>query len=39
MSLIKKETNKYYLSAPNEVSLNTETSIFDRNRLYGGSSG
>jgi len=34
--LSKKETNKYYLSAYNEVFLNTKSSIFDRNRLYGG---
>ena len=26
----------YYISAYNEIFLNTETSIFDRNRLYGG---
>ena len=31
----QKETNKYYLSAYNEIFLNTKTSIFDRNRLYG----
>ncbi|MGA1225754.1 MAG: DUF2490 domain-containing protein [Tamlana sp.] len=29
-------TNKFYLSAYNEIFLNTKTSIFDRNRLYGG---
>ena len=34
--LSKKETNKWYLSAYNELFLNTEASIFDRNRLYGG---
>jgi len=28
--------NTYYLSAYNEIFLNTKTSIFDRNRLYGG---
>lgn len=28
--------NKYYLSAYNEIFLNTKTSIFDRNRLFGG---
>lgn len=28
--------NKWYLSAYNEIFLNTETAIFDRNRLYGG---
>ena len=32
----KKEGNPWYLSAYNEVFLNTESSIFDRNRLYGG---
>lgn len=32
----KKDTNKYYLSAYNEIFLNTKNSIFDRNRLYGG---
>jgi len=31
-----KENNKYYLSAYNEIFLNTKTSIFDRNRMYGG---
>jgi hypothetical protein len=30
------QNNKYYLSAYNEIFLNTKTSIFDRNRLYGG---
>jgi len=34
--LSKKVSNKYYLSAYNEIFLNTESSIFDRNRLYGG---
>ena len=34
--LSQKETNKFYLSAYNEIFLNTKTSIFDRNRLYGG---
>ncbi len=29
-------TNKFYLSAYNEIFLNTESSIFDRNRVYGG---
>ncbi len=28
--------NTYYFSAYNEIFLNTKTSIFDRNRLYGG---
>lgn len=32
----KKETNKLYLSSYNEIFLNTESSVFDRNRLYGG---
>ena len=32
----QKETNKYYFTGYNEVFLNTETSIFDRNRLYTG---
>tara|TARA_R110002012_G_scaffold322083_1_gene554895 strand:- start:74431 stop:75051 length:621 start_codon:yes stop_codon:yes gene_type:complete len=32
----KKETNKFYFSAYNEIFLNTESAIFDRNRLYGG---
>tara|TARA_R110001583_G_scaffold174854_3_gene329360 strand:- start:7993 stop:8664 length:672 start_codon:yes stop_codon:yes gene_type:complete len=31
-----KKTNNYYFSGYNEVFLNTESSIFDRNRLYGG---
>lgn len=30
------ETSKYYLSAYNEIFLNTKTSIFDRNRAYIG---
>lgn len=34
--LTRKEDNKYYLSAYNEVFLNTESSVFDRNRMYGG---
>ncbi|ULC59585.1 DUF2490 domain-containing protein [Flaviramulus sp. BrNp1-15] len=36
--LCKKENqeSKYYLSAYNEIFLNTKSSIFDRNRLYGG---
>ncbi|MEZ4801355.1 MAG: DUF2490 domain-containing protein [Gelidibacter sp.] len=34
--LSKNESNKYYLSAYNEIFLNTKTAIFDRNRLYGG---
>ena len=28
--------NDFYLSAYNEIFLNTESSVFDRNRLYGG---
>lgn len=36
MPLSKKETNKWYLSAYNELFINTESSVFDRNRLYGG---
>ncbi|WP_345275231.1 DUF2490 domain-containing protein [Litoribaculum gwangyangense] len=32
----KDDASKYYLSTYNEIFLNTETSIFDRNRLYGG---
>lgn len=32
----KKASNKYYVSAYNEIFLNTKTSIFDRNRVYGG---
>ncbi|MFH4966612.1 DUF2490 domain-containing protein [Gaetbulibacter sp. M240] len=28
--------NKWYLSAYNEIFLNTKTAIFDRNRVYGG---
>ena len=36
--LQKKETinNTFYISAYNEVFLNTESAIFDRNRLYAG---
>lgn len=36
--LCKKENNisKYYISAYNEIFLNTKTSIFDRNRVYAG---
>ncbi|MFI0428736.1 DUF2490 domain-containing protein [Mariniflexile sp. HMF6888] len=30
------EASKYYFSAYNEVFLNTESAIFDRNRVYGG---
>jgi Protein of unknown function (DUF2490) len=31
-----KNDNKVYISAYNELFLNTRTSVFDRNRLYGG---
>jgi hypothetical protein len=34
--LTKKEKNNYYLSGYNEIFLNTKSSVFDRNRLYGG---
>ncbi|MGY0407514.1 MAG: DUF2490 domain-containing protein [Polaribacter sp.] len=34
--LSKKEKNNYYISAYNEIFLNTESSVFDRNRVYGG---
>ncbi|AXP80894.1 hypothetical protein CJ739_1809 [Mariniflexile rhizosphaerae] len=30
------ETSNYYISAYNEVFLNTESAVFDRNRVYGG---
>ncbi len=36
MPLSKAEDNKFYLSAYNEIFLNSKTAIFDRNRLYGG---
>jgi len=32
----KEPASKYYFSAYNEIFLNTESSVFDRNRLYGG---
>ncbi|MFI1771215.1 DUF2490 domain-containing protein [Thalassobellus citreus] len=32
----EKANSKYYLSAYNEIFLNTKTSIFDRNRVYAG---
>lgn len=32
----QKEKNKLYLSAYNEIFLNSKSEIFDRNRLYGG---
>jgi len=31
-----KEKNNYYFSAYNEVFLNTKSTLYDRNRLYGG---
>jgi hypothetical protein len=30
------KNSKYYLSAYNEVFLNGESNVFDRNRIYGG---
>ena len=30
------ETSNYYISAYNEIFLNTESAVFDRNRLFGG---
>lgn len=30
------DSNSFYLSAYNEIFLNTESSVFDRNRIYGG---
>lgn len=36
MELSKKEIKKYYISAYNEIFLNTKASVYDRNRLYGG---
>ncbi len=32
----EEEINSFYLSAYNEVFLNAESSVFDRNRVYGG---
>ncbi|WP_347923436.1 DUF2490 domain-containing protein [Pontimicrobium sp. SW4] len=32
----EKGANKYYISAYNEIFLNTKSSIFDRNRVYAG---
>lgn len=29
-------TNSFYLSAYNEIFLNTKSAVFDRNRIYGG---
>ncbi len=34
--LTNKENNKLYFSAYNEIFLNTESAVFDRNRVYGG---
>jgi Protein of unknown function (DUF2490) len=34
--LSKKEISNFYFSAYNEIFLNSESAIFDRNRLYGG---
>jgi len=31
-----KEKNNYYVSAYNEIFLNSKSTVFDRNRLYGG---
>ena len=36
LSIKEDQENKFYLSAYNEIFLNTKTSIFDRNRIYGG---
>lgn len=36
LSCKEEGNNDFYLSAYNEIFLNTKTSIFDRNRLYGG---
>jgi hypothetical protein len=34
--ITKKENNNLYFSAYNEIFLNTESAVFDRNRAYGG---
>ena len=34
--MTKKENNNLYFSAYNEIFLNTESEVFDRNRVYGG---
>jgi hypothetical protein len=34
--LSHKEKNNFYVSGYNEIFLNTKSSVFDRNRLYGG---
>ncbi|MGY8944471.1 MAG: DUF2490 domain-containing protein, partial [Flavobacteriales bacterium] len=31
-----REKNNYYFSAYNEVFINTKSTLYDRNRLYGG---
>lgn len=36
LGLSEEKDYKFYLSAYNEIFLNTKSSIFDRNRLYGG---
>ncbi len=36
LSIPINTSNKYYFSAYNEIFLNTQSSIFDRNRLYAG---
>lgn len=36
LKVTESKSNKYYLSAYNEIFLNTKASIFDRNRVYGG---
>lgn len=32
----RKDISKYYISAYNEIFLNTKSSVFDRNRVYAG---
>ena len=34
--LSRKEKNRFYISAYNEIFLNSKTSIYDRNRVYAG---
>lgn len=36
MNIPFKKESKYYLSAYNEIFLNGESNVFDRNRIYGG---
>lgn len=36
LKVTESKSSKYYLSAYNEIFLNTKASIFDRNRVYGG---